>query len=304
MTDIIRLGSRGSDLALWQTNYVKTLLEAIWPQRQFAIEVFSTRGDQLVDIPLPQIGGKGVFTAELETALRAGQIDLAVHSLKDLPTEDSSGLTIGAVTRRANAADVLVSRAAYTLETLPKGAAVGTSSTRRAAQLRHYRPDLTLVDLRGNVPTRVRKALDPEGPYDAIVLAHAGLERLALLEVISQVLPLDRMLPAPGQGALAIQCRDDAGSQALLQALNHAETWLATRAERAFLAHLGGGCALPIAAYATADRGRIYLRGRVLSADGAQQIDVAGSGDDPQQLGADLARQALSHGAAELLELP
>ncbi len=176
------------------------LLERAWPERQFEIEIFSTRGDQIVDQPLPQIGGKGLFTAELEAALRTGRIDFAVHSLKDLPTEDAEGLTIGAIPQRANVADALVSRAGYTLDTLPGGASLGTSSVRRAAQVLALRPDLKLIDLRGNVPTRVRKAQDPAGPYDAVVLAYAGLERLGLLDAVSEVLPLDQAAARAGAG--------------------------------------------------------------------------------------------------------
>ena len=302
----IRLGTRGSDLAQWQTNHVKGLLEQAWPGKQFKVQVITTRGDVVLDTPLPLIGGKGVFTEELEAALRDGVIDLAVHSLKDLPTENPAGLTIGAVPVRAGIHDALVSRTGYTLTSLPVGAAVGTSSTRRAAQLLRRRPDLQIVDIRGNVPTRVRKALDPDGPYDAIVLAYAGLERLDMLNVISDTLPPDVMLPAPGQGALAVQCRDDADSLALLQPLGHAETRLAVTAERAFLAALGGGCSVPVAAYATVENGLLHLRGRVNAPDGGRQIHVeaqvnAADLDAAHHCGAELAREALAQDADTLL---
>lgn len=299
----LRLGTRGSALARWQTDYVAGLLADAWPALTCTVVVFHTQGDRVLDTPLPLLGGKGVFTAELEAALHSGEIDLAVHSLKDLPTEMPAGLALGAVPARAEAADVLISRAGHTLETLPRGATVGTSSRRRAAQLLHYRPDLRILDVRGNVDTRIRKALAADGPYDALLLAHAGLARLERSEVITQVLPLNVMLPAPGQGALGIQCRAEASTLALLAPLNHMATRQAVDAERAFLAGLGGGCAVPIAAYATVEDGRLAVRGRVTALDGGQQIDVAaaGSPNDAVVLGARLAERALAHGAAELV---
>jgi hydroxymethylbilane synthase len=300
----IRLGSRQSELALWQTHHVRDLLQAAWPDLALEVITFDTLGDQVLDTPLPLIGGKGLFTAELEAALYDRTIDAAVHSLKDLPTAMPVGLVVGAVPPRANPADVLVSRANYTLETLPSGAVVGTSSRRRAAQLLALRPDLRLLDIRGNVPTRIRKALDPAGPYDAVVLAWAGLARLDRLDVVSQELDLNQVLPAPGQGALAVQCRDEPNSLALVQRLDNEPTCIAVTAERAFLAGLGGGCAVPIAAYAVMTGGRLQLQGRVSALDGGRQIDVQTSGDpvDARQLGAELAREALARGAAELLE--
>lgn len=302
------LGTRGSDLARWQTGHVLKLLQHAWPDLQAEIQIITTQGDRVLDTPLPLLSGKGVFTAELESALRSGQIDLAVHSLKDLPTEPPDGLIIGAILERANPADVLVSRGGYTLETLPKGATVGTCSTRRAAQLLRQRPDLGTLDIRGNVDTRVRKALDSDGVYDAIVLAYAGLERLNLLHVISQVLAFDVMLPAPGQGALAVQCRDDAESAALLAPIHHLETAVAVTAERAFLTGLGGGCTVPVAVLAErSEDGNFWLRGRVSSLDGMTQIDVsatieATTIDSTTQAGLSLAQQALDRGAAVLME--
>jgi hydroxymethylbilane synthase len=300
----IRLGTRTSDLALWQTEHVRDLLKEAWPTIDVALETFSTKGDQVLDTPLPLIGGKGLFTAELEAALRDGRIDAAVHSLKDLPTETPAALALGAIPERANPADVLVSRSGLTLGRLPLAATVGTSSHRRAAQLLNARPDLHVADIRGNVPTRIRKALDPEGPYDAVVLAYAGLLRLGRLDVITQVLSLELLLPAPGQGALAVQCRDDSQSLDLLAPLDDRPTSVAVTAERAFLAALGGGCSVPIAAYAWLEGQELQLHGRVTALDGSRQIDVTGHAPDAEAdaLGGRLAREALARGAAPLLE--
>jgi hydroxymethylbilane synthase len=305
------IGSRGSDLARWQADHVAALLGAAYPELRIEIKIISTRGDRVIDTPLPLIGGKGLFTAELEHALRSGEIDLAVHSLKDLPTDDPPELTVGAVPQRASVHDALVSRGGHTLDTLPPGAVIGTSSRRRAAQARHARPDLQIADIRGNVPTRIRKVEDADGPYDATLLAQAGLERLGQTDRISEVLPLDRMLPAPGQGALGVQCRDEADSLALLSAINHSPTRQAVTAERAFLAGLGGGCAVPIAAYGVVEDGVLRLRGRVCALDGSRRVDVEGEARldgvvalvVAAALGWSLAEQARAQGAAELLNL-
>ncbi len=246
----LRLGTRGSALARWQTGHVAEMLKAAWPKLQVAVEILHTKGDRILDTPLPLIGGKGLFTAELEAALHDRRIDLAVHSLKDLPTEMPAGLALGAIPPRADAADVLVSRAGHTLDALPAGATVGTSSRRRAAQLLHRYPQLQVADIRGNVDTRIRKALDPEGPYDAILLAYAGVTRLGHGDLIAQTLPLAWMVPAPGQGALAIQCRDETSIRDLLAAVDDAAARASVTAERAFLHGLGGGCSVPIAAHA------------------------------------------------------
>ncbi len=304
--DAVRIGTRGSALALWQAHHVRDLLRQAWPSLAVSIEVMKTQGDITLDSPLPQIGGKGVFTAELEAALRNGAIDLAVHSLKDLPTDNSEGLIIGAIPQRGNAHDALISRANHTLDSLPAHATVGTSSRRRAAQLLVRRPDLRLLDIRGNVDTRMRKALAADGPYDAIVLAMAGLDRLKRAGEISQDLSLDEMLPAPGQGALAVQCRDEAASRALLAPIIHRPTLLAVTAERAFLAALGGGCATPVAAYAEIRNRRLVLRGRVTAPDGSRQVDVTLEGSASPKgaatLGQRLAEMALAQHADELLE--
>lgn len=296
------IGTRTSKLAVWQTNYVRQRLEKVWPGLECRLEMFVTQGDKTLDKPLPEIGGKGLFTAELEAALRDGRIDMAVHSLKDLPVADAESLTIGAITSRADVRDVLVAREKWTLGSLPPGAKVGTSSLRRTAQLLHARPDLNIHSIRGNVDTRLRKV--QEGQYDATILAAAGLARLGLEAHISQYLPLTVMLPAPGQGALAIQCRvDDTAVLTLLSPLNDAETRRCVLAERAFLDGLGSGCSLPVGAYATGQNEEMMLTGLVAAVDGSQVIEVKGHGRDPHQLGAELATQALAQGAAKLLRL-
>ncbi len=299
----VRLGSRRSDLALWQSHYIKELLNDLYPALTIEVKPFITLGDKILNAPLTSIGGKGLFTAELEGALLEGAIDAAVHSLKDLPVETPDGLTLGAIPQRANPADVLVSSRGYTLESLPTGAAVGTSSRRRAAQILAIRPDVALVDIRGNIPTRIRKALDRASAYDAIVLAHAGLARLGRLDVVSQVLDFDQMLPAPGQGALAVQCRDDDSSKEIFSLLDDADTRAMVTAERSFLSGLGGGCGLPISAYAAVTGNSLHIQGRVSAADGSKKIEVnaSGSSSEAWQLGQDLAQKALGEGADTLL---
>lgn len=303
----IKFGTRGSDLALWQTRHIMALLKQADATLDLEYEIITTRGDQILDTPLPLVGGKGVFTAELEAALYAQRIDCAVHSLKDLPTEPPDALVIGATPQRANPADVLISRRGYTLATLPHGAKVGTSSYRRAAQIRHRRRDIQILDIRGNVDTRIRKALDADGRYDAIVLAYAGLERLGFTDKITEILDVDVMLPAPGQGAIAVQSRDDAALLSALAKIHDRETALAVAAERAFLAGLGGGCSVPVAALAYADHGHVILQGRVSAPDGSKQIDVrtgspAEDNASAQVLGMLLAEEALSRGARALME--
>jgi len=297
----IILGSRPSKLACWQTEHILGLLKTAWPDLTYRVVTLLTEGDKILDRPLPEIGGKGVFTAELESALRTGEIDLAVHSLKDLPVENSPGLCLGAIGQRACAQDVLISPGGYGLSSLPQGARVGTSSLRREAQIRAARPDLTVLPLRGNVDTRIRKAL--QGEYDAILLAAAGIERLGLEKHASEYLPFHVMLPAPGQGALAVQCRaDDTGLLDLLRPIHDPAVERAVTAERAFLAGLGGGCSAPVAAYAEARGSLLEIQGMVASTDGRRVIRVSALGDDPQTLGSQLARQALDQGAGDLLQ--
>lgn len=292
--------TRPSALARWQTQWVIQALQQAWPGLVCREEVITTQGDRILDRPLPEIGGKGIFTQELEAALLAGRVHTAVHSLKDLPVADLSGLVIGAIPARVDVRDVLISAQGYTIDTLPEGARVGTSSLRRTAQLLALRPDLRIVPLRGNVDTRLRKARQEQ--FDAIVLAGAGVMRLGLTAVVTQWLPLASMLPAPGQGALAVQCRaNDNETLEYLLALEDVPTRLATRAERAFLAHLGGGCSLPVAAHATVTGQQIELQGLVASLDGRQVIHCVERGEDPEQLGLVCSRLALDDGAAAIL---
>src|SRR5512138_3891486 len=240
--------TRPSKLARWQTNHVIESLKAIHPGLECEEKIITTQGDKILDRPLPEIGGKGLFTQELESELLSGAVHCAVHSLKDLPVENPAGLTIGCIPVRAEVRDALISKNGFTLATLPSGASVGTSSLRRAAQFLAQRPDVHPESLRGNVDTRIRKAR--EGQYDAIILAGAGLTRLGLEKHVTEWLSLDVMLPAPGQGALAVQCRaDDRTTLNLLASLEDESTRKAVTAERAFLSGLGGGCSVPVAAY-------------------------------------------------------
>lgn len=300
---MLTFATRPSALARWQTDWVIRALQQAHPGLECATKIITTQGDRVLDKALPEIGGKGLFTQELESELLSGQVDCAVHSLKDLPVESPNGLVIAAVPERAEVRDVLISAHGYTLETLPQGAVVGTSSRRRAAQLLHLRPDLRIENLRGNVDTRLRKAL--EGGYDAVIMAAAGLSRLGLEKAVMQYLPLEAMLPAPGQGALAVQCRAaDQETRSYLAAIDHMPTRRAVTAERAFLQGLGGGCALPIAAFAEITPiGHLRLIGRVLSPDGQEMIEVQGEAEDALALGYELAQQALAQGAHRLLKI-
>ncbi len=307
MKDTLTIGSRGSKLALWQAEWVKARLSALHPDITVAVEIIKTSGDVLKDAPLAVIGGLGVFTKELEEALLSGRIDLAVHSLKDLPTILPAGLVIAAITEREDARDALVLRADFqpdspSLKSLPKASVVGTSSPRRLAQLKHLRRDITIKELRGNVDTRLRK-LDA-GDYDAIILASAGLRRLGLAERISASLTTEEMLPAVGQGALAIEMRDDESEALKLVApLEHAPTRAACTAERSLLRALGGGCQLPIAAHAVVEDNRLSLEGLVAAVNGDVIIRdaIAGEATKASRLGETLGGQLLTRGAQSLL---
>ena len=301
----LTFATRPSALARWQTQWVLAALQAAHPGLICEEKVIITRGDKILDKPLPEIGGKGLFTQELERELLSGEVQCAVHSLKDLPVENPDGLTVGCIPIRADVRDALISPKGFTLDTLPPASVVGTSSLRRAAQILSARPDISIKSLRGNVDTRLRKVLD--GQYDAIILAGAGLIRLGLDFHITQWLPLDVMLPAPGQGALAVQCRaDDEETLSLLSALEDMPTRLAVTAERQFLLGLGGGCAVPVAAYAAVSnqQSAISLKGLVASVDGKKLIKVTGEGADPIELGNRLAQEAIAKGADKILGLP
>jgi hydroxymethylbilane synthase len=302
----LRLGTRASRLARWQTAHIAAALRGRHEGLGCTEVTVSTEGDRDDRTPLPEIGGKGVFTEALEAALRSGEIDVAVHSLKDVPVEATPGLVLAALCFRADPRDVVIARGGHTLATLPAGARVGTCSNRRSAQLLALRPDLQLLPLRGNVDTRVRKAQD--GEYDAIVIAAAGVGRLGLADAVTEYLPLDQVLPAPGQGALAVQCRaDDADVLALLRDLDDSDVRATTEAERGFLEGLGGGCAAPIAAHARVEETpagrRVAVRGVVASLDGRTVIRVAtvGGADRGRDTGLELAAEARARGADTLL---
>lgn len=306
MKDHLVIGSRGSKLALTQAEMVKTELARLEPSLAVRIEIIKTSGDASTE-PLSIIGGQGVFTKELEEALLDSRIDIAVHSLKDLPTIIPDGLIIAAICKREDPRDALVlnrklAGSPASIQSLPKGATIGTSSPRRLAQLKYLRSDLVIKDLRGNVDTRMRK-LD-EDQYDALVLACAGLRRLGLENRISTALPAAEMLPAVGQGALGIETRtDDDNTIAAVSKLDHKFTRLACTAERAFLRSLGGGCQLPIAAYAVVREKRIRLDGLVADPQGQRVVRdrISGGLDEAEQLGAELAERLLKEGAGELL---
>jgi hydroxymethylbilane synthase len=300
MTDTLIFATRPSLLARWQTQHVIRLLKVRCPKLSCQELVITTQGDRSLDLPLPQIGGKGLFTYELEQALLQGNADAAVHSLKDLPVEDSPGLIVPVIPQREDCHDAWVCPAGFQLDELPSGSIVGTSSLRRQAQLLAWRPDLKVESIRGNVDTRLRKVL--EGRYDAIILAAAGLIRLGLGKHITHHIPFEFMLPAPGQGALAIQCRaGDQEVQDRLFAIHHQPTSLAVAAERAFLSALGGGCSLPVGALAVMKDGEIELQGVIAALDGRKVIRLGGVHHDPHFLGQKLADQALSEGAADLI---
>ncbi len=302
----ITIGTRTSRLARWQAQRIAELIEAANPDVACRAVEFTTSGDRTLDRPIAEVGGKGVFTQELEGALREHRIDVAVHSLKDLPVDDAPGLVLGAVCDREDARDVLVSAHPVSLDTLPDGATVGTSSTRRTAQLLAARPDLRMAPIRGNVDTRVEKA--QTGEYDAVVLAAAGLKRLGLESAIRQHLPLEVMLPAPGQGALAVQCReDDATILALVGEIDDPACRGATQTERAFLAALGGGCSAPIGGFATCagdgPDAHLSFQGVIAAADGSRMMRCLADGTlrEAGMLGRQAAKIALGDGAKELL---
>lgn len=294
----LTIASRGSRLALWQARWVQARLEEFGANCR--IEIIKTTGDKMTDVPLAKVGSKGLFTKEIEEALLAGEADLAVHSMKDLPTSLPEGLTLAAVPEREDPRDAIVGKR---FAELADGSKVGTSSLRRAAQLLALRPDLHIEALRGNLDTRLRK-LD-ERRYDAIVLAAAGLKRMGWESRIAEILSTDYLCPAVGQGALAVETRADGGpAEELCQKLNHGPTRAAVTAERALLAGLGGGCQVPIGAYAQAVEGELRLTAVVCTPDGEHLIrrNLTGPAERPEELGRQLARELLDAGADEILE--
>ena len=301
--DTIIIGTRSSKLALWQAEYVKGRLEEQYPERKVALKLMTTKGDKILDAPLAKIGGKGLFTKELETDMLAGGIDLAVHSLKDMPTEVPEGLVIAAITKRFDPGDAVVSPKYKTFANLPPGAKVGTSSLRRKAQLLHVRPDLDICDLRGNVNTRLQKLEDEN--FDAIILAVAGLKRLGFGDRITDVLPQGMVLPAVGQGALAIETRaEDAEVRALIAFLNDPVTADCAKAERAFLGHVEGGCQVPVGVYATpSGENMLHVEAVIASLDGARlyRDSLDGSAENAEKLGIELAEKLLSMGGIDIL---
>ncbi|OTG81193.1 hydroxymethylbilane synthase [Acinetobacter sp. ANC 4648] len=299
----LKIATRQSPLALWQAEHIRARLETLHAGLQVELVTFVTQGDKILDTPLAKIGGKGLFVKELEAALLDGRADLAVHSMKDVPMQLPEGLELAVMCEREDPFDAFVSNHYETFEDLPQGAKLGTSSLRRKCQILKQRPDLDVIDLRGNVGTRLSK-LDA-GLYDAIILASAGLKRLGLHQRIRHALAPELSLPAVGQGALGLECRsNDHAVLDLILPLMHSETNLCVRAERAFNAYLEGGCQVPIAGYATLSGHELSLEGRVGSVDGQTLLYglVKGSPDQAEQLGVQLAQDLLNQGAGELLK--
>ncbi len=300
--DTIIIGTRSSKLALWQADYVMDCLQKKYPELHVEKKLMTTKGDKILDAPLAKIGGKGLFTKELEQDMLEGGIDIAVHSLKDMPTEVPDGLIITAITKRYDPGDAFVSNKVKSLAELPQGAVVGTSSLRRKAQLLHARPDLVVKDLRGNVNTRLRK-LDA-GEYDAAILAVAGLRRLGFGGRITEVLPKSMILPAVGQGALAIEAReDDAETRELVAFLNDEATVACAKAERAFLARVEGGCQVPVGVYATPEDSGLHVEAVIASLDGKRlyRDHVSGQVKDAEPLGTELADKLLDMGGIDIM---
>ena len=303
MKESLTIGTRQSLLALWQSNHIAARLREQYPQCEVILKKIVTKGDRILDVPLAQIGGKGLFTKEIETELIEGTVDLAVHSLKDMPTVLPEGLCLTAITQRANVGDAFVSNKYNSFEELPQGAVLGTSSLRRKAQLLAIRPDLQVVDLRGNVDTRLRK-LD-EGQMDAIILAAAGLERLGHKDRIKQVIPAEMCLPAVGQGALAIEARTaDTEVREMLEFLNCPATKTATDAERAFLGLVEGGCQVPIGVHAEVNQATIKIDAIIANLDGSKVLksSVTGPAANAVALAKKLGNEMLANGGQEILK--
>ena len=303
MMKTLKIATRQSPLALWQAEHIRARLEAMHADLTVELVTFVTQGDKILDTPLAKIGGKGLFVKELEAALMDGRADLAVHSMKDVPMALPEGLSLAVICEREDPLDAFVSNHYASFADLPQGAKVGTSSLRRKCQILKARPDLEIIDLRGNVGTRLSKLDD--GQYDAIILASAGLKRLGLAERIRHTIQPDVSLPAVGQGALGLECRSqDQAVLDLILPLMHAETNVCVRAERAFNAYLEGGCQVPIAGYATLQNGQLQIEGRVGSVDGKTILKAVqyGAPEQAEMLGEELAKALLAQGAGELLK--
>lgn len=299
----IKIGTRGSKLALWQANWIKTELNKNTPTFSIEIVVIKTKGDKILDVPLAKVGGKGLFVKEIEDALLDGRIDIAVHSMKDMPADLPEGLCIGPVPKRENPADVLISKNGFLLSELEPQARIGTSSLRRASQIKHAKPDFIILPLRGNLDTRIKKL--ETGDLDAIILAAAGVKRLNLERRITEYLDYDIMLPAVGQGALCIEIRKhDLEIEKIVSNLNHPETRTVIMGERAFLRTLGGSCQVPVAAYGEINKNSFTLRGLVADIDGKIIIKeiITGPENSSESLGIELAQRLLSMGADKILE--
>lgn len=296
----IKIGTRGSKLALQQSAWVRKRIVERHPDLSIEMVRIKTTGDKITDVPLAQVGGKGLFVKEIEEALLRRDIDLAVHSMKDVPTDLPSGLHLGAITEREDPRDVLISREGQRLKQLPVGARIGTSSLRRKAQLLAINPQWEIIPLRGNLDTRIRR-LETAG-LDAVIVAAAGVRRMGLEQKVTEPLPFTTMLPAVGQGALGIECREEGGINELIAFLRHAESTMAVQGERAFLRRLEGGCQVPIAAYGKVERGRLLLRGLVARLDGSQLFRAEAQGDDPESVGKQVAEDLLVQGAEEVLQ--
>ncbi len=303
MTASLKIGTRGSKLALWQANWVRAELEKAHPDITVELVIIKTKGDKIQDVPLAKVGGKGLFVKEIEEALLAGRIDLAVHSMKDMPGDIPPGLCIGPIPERELPMDVLISGNGQKLDDLEKGASIGTSSLRRAAQLLHLRPDIQIIPLRGNLDTRLRK-LD-EGQMDAIVLAAAGIRRLGLADRVTEYLDPTYMLPAVAQGALCIEIREsDPETDNLVGLLNHPETRTVVLGERAFLHRLEGSCQIPVAGHGTLENGWFTMQGLVANLDGTvvMQASADGPADQARAIGIELAEKLLARGADRILQ--
>ncbi len=297
----LRIGTRASQLALWQANWVKSELEKRYPGMEVTLTKIKTIGDKILDVPLAQVGGKGLFVKEIEEAMLRGEIDIAVHSMKDVPTEFPEGLGLYCITEREDPRDAVISRGVKFAD-LPQGARIGTSALRRQAQLLKARPDLEMVIIRGNVETRIRKLEDEK--LDAVILAAAGLKRLGFTEKVAEYLPADFSIPAIGQGALGIECRlDDEAVKETIAFFNHPDTAHAVRAERALLWRCEGGCQVPIAAHGEVTGDTLQLVGFVASVDGKKSVrgEISGPAEECEKLGIALAEQLLKDGAHEIL---